>query len=518
MSLLFAALVVLQAASQSDSAVVHVGTRSVAVLRAQVGARPAAARAAAADRRIEIAVRERAESVFTSPVGDGVLITAGIHPLFVITPADVDTAGGERVAAVAERAAQETRTAFAEIREARDPRRLAIAAVLALVAAAVLVVVLRLIGRVERALTAAAERVARRRVHVGGIDVIEADQLARLARRGAQLLAWGVRLAALYVFLAVVLSLFPWTRPWGERLGGFLTATLAGVGMGLLRGIPGVFTVIVILYVARLVAHWVRVLFDGVERGAVGVPGIHRETAGPTRRIVVALVWLVAIAVAYPRLPGASSEAFKGLSVLVGVMLSLGSAGIINQVMSGLTLMYARALRPGDYVRIADTEGTVLELGALSTKVRTVKNEEVTIPNAVVVGTSTMNFTRLHDAHGLILYTSVTIGYDAPWRQVHAMLLAAVERTAGLRRDPPPYVRQRALADFYVEYQVNACIERPADRMSVLSALHANIQDLFNEHGVQIMSPHFESQPDRNVVVPKDRWYVPPASPPQGGA
>ena len=518
MSLLVAALAVLQAASPSDSAVVHVGTRPVAVLRAPVGALSVAARAAAADRRIEIALREGADSVFTTPVGDGVLITAGIQPLFVITLADVDTAGGERVAAVAERAVQETRTAFAEIREARDPRRLAVAAVLALVAAAVLVVVLRLIGRGERALATAAEGAARRRAHIGGIDVIEGDRLARLVRRGAQLAAWGFRLTAVYLFLAVVLSLFPWSRPWGERLGSFLGTTLAGVGIGLLRGIPGLFTVIVILFAARVIAHGVRALFSGIERGTVGLPGLHPETAGPTRRIVVVLVWIVAIAVAYPHLPGADSDAFKGLSVLVGVMLSLGSAGIINQMMSGLTLMYARALRPGDYVRIGDTEGTVLELGALSTKVRTVKNEEVTIPNAVVVGTSTMNFTRLHAAHGGILYTSVTIGYDAPWRQVHAMLLGAVERTPGLRREPTPFVSQRALGDFYVEYQVNAYIERPADRMPVLSALHANIQDLFNEHGVQIMSPHFESQPDRNVVVPKDRWYAPPASPPQGGA
>jgi small-conductance mechanosensitive channel len=197
-------------------------------------------------------------------------------------------------------------------------------------------------------------------------------------------------------------------------------------------------------------------------------------------------------------------------------MLSLGSAGIVNQIMSGFTLMYARALREGDYVRIGDTEGTVLELSALSTKVRTVKNEEVTIPNAVVVGTSTMNFTRLHAAHGTIVYTSVTIGYDAPWRQVHAMLLEAVERTPGVRREPAPYIVQRALADFYVEYQVNAYIERPGERFPVLSALHANIQDLFNEHGVQIMSPHFEQQPAKAVVVPRDRFYAPPARPPRG--
>jgi len=162
-------------------------------------------------------------------------------------------------------------------------------------------------------------------------------------------------------------------------------------------------------------------------------------------------------------------------------------------------------------VLVSDTEGTVANFGLLAIKIMTAKQEEVTIPNAVVVANLTKNYSRPGNKNGVILHTIVTIGYDAPWRQVHAMLLAAEEKTAGLRREPGAFVRQRNLSDSYVEYEINAYLEDPHQRVAVLSALNANIQDAFNEHGVQIMSPHFEAQPDKPVVVPKDRWAPPPA-------
>ena len=160
---------------------------------------------------------------------------------------------------------------------------------------------------------------------------------------------------------------------------------------------------------------------------------------------------------------------------------------------------------------VSDTEGTVANFGLLAIKIMTAKQEEVTIPNAVVVANLTKNYSRPGNKNGVILHTIVTIGYDAPWRQVHAMLLAAAEKTPGLRREPKPFVCQRSLSDFYVEYEINACMEDPHDRIAVLSALNANIQDAFNEHGVQIMSPHFIAQPNKAVVVPKEKWAPPPA-------
>jgi small-conductance mechanosensitive channel len=175
-------------------------------------------------------------------------------------------------------------------------------------------------------------------------------------------------------------------------------------------------------------------------------------------------------------------------------------------------IVYSRALRTGDFVRIGDVEGVVSEVASLATKVVNVRNEEITIPNSVLISTPIHNYSKLAGSEGTLLTCKVTIGYDAPWRQVHAMLIAAANKTPSVRRTPSPYVYQRALSDFYVEYELFVHIDNARDRVPILSALHASIQDEFNANGVQIMSPHFFSQPDQPVVVPRTQWFEPPAS------
>ena len=244
------------------------------------------------------------------------------------------------------------------------------------------------------------------------------------------------------------------------------------------------------------------------------MPGVHPETAASTRRLVSGLLWLFALALAYPYLPGSDTDAFKGVSVFVGLVVSLGSSGIVTQMMSGLTLTYSRALRVNDFVRIGDIEGTVTHLGSLSAKIRTLRNEEVTIPNAVVVGNQIVNYSRLAGSEGVYVGTSVTIGYDVPWRQVQALLLEAAGRTEGVRSTPPPRVRQSGLRDFYVEYLLLIALEDPTLRVATLDRLHGHILDAFNEHGVQIMSPSYEADPEGKKVVPRDQWFAAPASPP----
>ena len=233
--------------------------------------------------------------------------------------------------------------------------------------------------------------------------------------------------------------------------------------------------------------------------------------AGATRRILVGAVWLVTIAAAYPYLPGSGSEAFKALSLVVGLGLSLGSTGIVAQAMSGLVVIYSRALSRGDCVRVGEIEGVVTEVHLLSTRLITVQGEEVTIPNAVMIGEATVNYSRLSDKDGAVVATSITIGYDAPWRQVHALLCLAAERTETVRKDPLPWVVQRSLGDFYVEYTLVTHVDQPWQRPAILSELLANIQDAFIEYGVQIMSPHFENQPHAPVLVPKEKWREAPA-------
>ena len=320
-----------------------------------------------------------------------------------------------------------------------------------------------------------------------------------------------------YVWLMYQLMRFPYTQPWGDRLGTFLLDLFQTVVRAVVKALPDLFTVAVILVLTRVIARVVSSFFLGVEEGRIAIHGFQPETARATRRLFVFVIWIFSLTVAYPYIPGSNTEGFKGIGVLAGLVVSLGSAGLVNQVMSGLVIVYSRAFRVNDYVSIGDTEGLVTDLGLLSTKLLTVQKEEIVIPNATLVGMKAVNYTRLATDQGSVASTSVTIGYDVPWRQVHSMLLLAASRATGVCRQPPPRVIQRSLGDFYIEYcllvQLRS-LERPEERPIVLSELHGHIQDIFNEHGVQIMSPHFMTQPPQPVVVPKSNWFAAPASSP----
>jgi small-conductance mechanosensitive channel len=382
-------------------------------------------------------------------------------------------------------------------------------------ATAVLAIALWLLVLLRRVIARALAGFANRgaaRVLRGRIDV--APWVTSMVRSAVSVLFWSVALLLLDVWIVYVLGRFPLTAPWAGVLTRRVLGILATVGLATLRALPGLVAVAVIFVGARFVARFLKTVLDRVERGAVAIPGLYPETVPATRRIVVAIVWLVALAAAYPYIPGSDSAAVKGLSLLVGLMLSLGSTGLVSQSMSGLALIYSRALTVGDTVRVGDVEGVVTEVGLLSTKLVTVPGEEVTFPNSVVLGGAVRNYTRLSRGGGPLVTTTVTIGYDAPWRQVHALLVGAAAETPGVSREPAPFVLQRALGDFYVEYQLMARLDdAPEERPRVLSLLHARVQDAFNAAGVQIMSPHFAVQPRAPVVVPRERWEGEPGPP-----
>ena len=340
-----------------------------------------------------------------------------------------------------------------------------------------------------------------------------ASQLWLLIFRLTQLVMAFLWLTVAYLWGMTVLGSFPLTQPFAEKLSGFLFELLHELGSGAISAIPGLVTVAIILFLTKAVNDVVGNLFNNIEQGSSQIPGVHKDTAGATRRIVSVLIWGFGVAVAYPYLPLAESESFKGLSVMFGFMLTLGSAGIVTQMMSGLVLIYSRALKVGDFVSIGEVTGVVKETGVLSTKIINMRNEEVTIPNAVLVGNPIKNFTSGAD-EGAMVSTTVTIGYDTPWRQVEAMLINAASRTQGVRNTPTPFVAQKALQDFYVEYELFIQLDRPLRRVFILSELHGHIQDEFNTHGVQIMSPHFAFQPKSNVVIPKENWFAEPAEKP----
>ncbi len=325
---------------------------------------------------------------------------------------------------------------------------------------------------------------------------------------------------ACYLWLSWAFSLFPWTRVWSESLGDWSLGdwslgVIRDLSLSIVTSLPGLMIVVLIFLLTWLIIRLVKVVLDQVAAGRIQVPGIHPETVSTTRRLISVVIWLFALSAAYPFLPGANSLAFKGISVFFGLMLTLGSTGVMTHAMSGLVLIYSRALRKGDWIRLADNEGQVSEIGVLATKILTRENYIVTVPNAVVVSGKIINLSAESADGGVNLTTSVTIGYDTPWRQVHALLELAARRTPGIDQQIAPVVRKLGLLDWYTSYELQVRLLPTTKLPDSRNALHSSIIDVFNEFGVQIMSPNFVMQPKAAVVVPQEAWYAAPAVAPQ---
>ncbi|KMN82400.1 mechanosensitive ion channel protein MscS [Chromobacterium sp. LK11] len=501
--------------SPEDSArTLTVGNQDIVLLLSKQGALTPEARVARAlERGKNLSGEDLQQAVQAAPLqANGVKalqFSLNGKPLFVLYEQDLDP--GDFLSL--EQAGQRVRQRLDQVRlqalELRSPGHMLRAAALALLATLALGGLLWLISRLRRA------SLRKLAASSGGGSRYNLLLLLRRAeQRLVDLTAVLSALMACYVYLSFVLKQFPYTRSWGQQLGRSLMRLLADIASSTLAAVPGLVTVVVIFLLTRLLNKGLAALFALVERGQLELPGLHSETVGATRRLASGVLWLFALTVAYPYLPGANSDAFKGVSVFFGLMVTLGSAGIMTHAMSGLVLIYSRAFRPGDYVQIGDVEGKITELSALSTKIQTRAEYEITLPNAVVVSGKVVNLSRHSRRKGLAVCTKVTIGYDTPWRQVQALLELAARRAESVDPAVAPQVRQLSLQDYYVEYELQAQLRPGVLPAEGRHALHAQIQDVFNEFGVQIMSPNFVAQPEQPVVVPAAAWYAPPAAPP----
>jgi small-conductance mechanosensitive channel len=325
-------------------------------------------------------------------------------------------------------------------------------------------------------------------------------------------LAWGVGLAVMiYAYLSHVLRLFPWTRGFASSLFAIAIDPLRTMGQGLLGMIPNLAFLAILIVVTRYGLKLTRLVFEEIGNGRFTLKGFEPEWAPPTYRLVRFLVIAVAVVVAYPYIPGSGSEAFKGVSLLVGIIFSIGSSSFIGNVVAGYSMTYRRAFRPGDLVKIGEQMGKVEQVRMMVTHLRTIKNEEVIVPNSVIIGAEVTNYSSMAKERGLILHTKIGIRYEIPWRQVEAMLLEAAARTPGLSREPVPFVLPKALGDFYVSYELNVFCDTPNYMQKTYGELHRNILDVFNEYGVQIMTPAYEGDPDQPKIVPREKWYAAPA-------
>ncbi|MEQ1796181.1 MAG: mechanosensitive ion channel domain-containing protein [Nitrospira sp.] len=407
--------------------------------------------------------------------------------------------------------AQRIKTALAKFREQVTAQALMIDAGLALLDTLILVVLLVLFHKTFPKLYAKIEAWRGTAIHaikIQRVELLSADQIAA----GLTGLAKAIRVAAvlvlLYVYLTTVLGIFPWTRGISAALFGAVLSTLSTIGQAFATYAPNVISIVIIVIVTRYIIKLISLLFTGIERGAITFAEFQRDWAQPTYKIVRFLVIVFAAIAIFPYIPGSQSEGFRGISVFLGLLLSLGSAVSISNIIAGVVLTYMHPFRIGDRVKVADTIGDVIEKGLLVTRIRTIKNVDVTIPNSLVLSNHLINFSSSAKNLGLILHTSVTIGYDAPWKTVHELLIAAARATTHILQKPEPFVLQTSLDDFYVTYEINAYTDQANLMATIYAELHQHIQDTFNEAGVEIMSPHYGQIRDGNqTTIPEQ--YLP---------
>ncbi|GLS04327.1 mechanosensitive ion channel protein MscS [Chitiniphilus shinanonensis] len=492
--------------------------RDLVTFRAPLSGYTPEQRAAGAEKRIQRLLEHPADPALVNvSIGPSTAMLEydGV-PLFSILHADVDVLGGDTLDSTAQQAQQALQAAITDSQSFRDPMQYVWAGSRVALATVAMLLALWLLRRMGSWLSQRATNLLMSTANraPAGVLTVTPGSARRLVHHLGLVIFWPLLLLIGYRWLSVMLAQFPRTRIWAEQLDRYVLGFLEQAGSAVLDALPGLATAVFIVAVTRWLTRLLNVLFLRVESGQLSVKLLDPDTASTTRRLLICLTWLVALAMIYPYLPGADTDAFKGLSVMVGLMVSLGASSVVSQFASGLILIYSRSLKVGEYVQIGDHEGTVAEIGLFATKIHTNLREEVAIPNSVLVSQNVKNFSRLAGGGGVIVSVVMTIGYDTPWRQVEAMMLEGARRTAGIRNHPEPMVLQTALSDFYVEYNLRVALDEPRRRLEILDELHGHLQDVFNEYGVQIMSPNYEDDPESPKIVPPANWYLAPARKP----
>jgi small-conductance mechanosensitive channel len=443
------------------------------------------------------------DSLTVSEAEDTSDIVTGDLIIMSITDYDARAAGISRHDLALDHASKMA-AALKVTRDERSPRRLAVNVLYAAGCTIVLVAMLWLSAaffpRLYQKIESWSGKIVPR-LRIQQFEILAADRAASLAVGVVKLVRLVLTLLLLYVYASLVLGFFPWTRGYAQALLSYVVNPLKLIGAAFRSYLPDFFFIAVILTIAFFVIKGVKIFFAEIEKGTIRIKGFYPEWAQPTFNIARLCLFAVTAIVIFPYLPGSNSPAFRGVSIFVGLLFSFGSTSAVANVVSGVILTYMRAFHPGERVRIADTLGDVIEKNLLVTRLLTIKNEEVTLANAMVLGTQIVNYSAHAKSKGLILHTSVTIGYSAPWRKVHALLIEAALATTDILREPRPFVWQTALSDFYVQYEINAYTGEANRMPEIYAELHANIQDKFNEGDVEIMSPHYTSLRDGNQVT-----------------
>jgi small-conductance mechanosensitive channel len=352
---------------------------------------------------------------------------------------------------------------------------------------------------------------------INKIKIFTPEHFEKFVVRLTGLIRFITILFIIYLSLPLIFSVFPETKMWTATLLQWILSPAGKALKGIIGFLPDLFSILVIVFIFRYTIKGIKYFVELVEKGQIELRGFHADWAQPTFRILKFLLYAFMLVLIFPYLPGSGSPAFQGVSVFIGILFSLGSSSAIANMVAGLVITYMRPFKIGDRVKIGDITGDVVEKTTLVTRIRTIKNEDVTVPNSTVLLSSTTNYstnTRAPES-GLIMHTTVTIGYDVPWKDMHQALINAALRTDKILKKPEPFVLQTSLDDFYVSYQINCYTREANQQVNIYSQLHQNIQDCCNEAGIEIMSPHYRNQRDGNATtIPAnylDKDYKAPA-------
>ena len=515
------------AASQDEIVTAPVEVDGAVLFRVRgVTSFPAEQRAAIVRDRIVAVANDPGISVesIRSVEGDGVTrILAGDQTITTVIEADANLEQMPRPQ-LADGLLARIRDAITLHRRERSPEALRRDVISALGVTAVfigVIVLLQLVWRsVDRLLVARLQK----RIHdveIKSFELMRAERIWEAVRGIVFAIRTTVYLLVGLFYLGWVLSEFPWTRFAARSMRDFALAPLRIIGNGILVNIPSLVFLAVLFVMVRLLLRLIYLFFDAVGRGAVTLTNFDPDWAAPTYKLVRAAVVMFALVVGYPYIPGSQSDAFKGVSLFIGIIFSLGSSSAISNMVAGYLMTYRRAFKVGDKIQIGESFGEVIETRLQVTHLCSLKNEELIIPNSQILGSEVRNYSSLAKKQGLILHAEVGIGYETPWRQVEAMLIAASERTPSLAREPRPFVVEKKLGDFAITYELNVyCRELPSLQSlpNFYAELHRNILDVFNEYGVQIMTPAYEGDPSAAKVVARKDWYAAPAANPRAPA
>jgi small-conductance mechanosensitive channel len=501
-----AAQITPESAPPAPSAAVTLGGRTLFTINTPIGSATAAARAAGASAHIYQVMRDdnhKPEDIHTVEYPGVTRIVSNDVVLVNVTDADAVAHSTSRFL-LAEIQLRIIREAIPKVRNEYTPRSITRDTIYALLTTLGLVALLLVLSRIFPTLYSLLERWRGTRIHdikVQKLELLSEDRLVGLLHSLLRLIRFVLTALLLYFYIPLVFSFFPWTRAYGRILFGYIFSPIRTGWAAFIHYLPQLLVVLVIAFFAWLARRLARFVFRELGRGTLSLTGFYPEWAMPTLKIVQVLIIIFAIVVAFPYLPGSESPAFKGVSIFLGVLLSLGSSSAVSNVVAGIVLTYTRAFTIGDLVQIADTTGQVTEKTLLATQIRTIKNVFVAVPNSLVLSSHVVNFSRSPYNQPLILHVTIGIGYEIPWRQVHTLLITAASNASGILSDPAPFVLQIGLEDFCASYQINAYTREPSRMSAIYSELHQNIQDEFNKAGIEIMTPHYSALRDGNAAA-----------------